>query len=64
MPKVDGVEFLKKARAKYPNLPIFVMTGFSPYSEEEILSFGANGYFEKTTAFADALAKKSATLSA
>ena len=65
MPKMNGVEFLKQARAKYPNLPIFVMTGFSPYTEAEILGFGANGYFEKTsTEFTHFLARKFATLTA
>ena len=49
MPKMDGIEFLKKARAKFPDLPIFVMTGFSPYTADQVLSFGANGYFEKAS---------------
>ncbi len=65
MPKMNGIEFLKQARAKYPTLPIFVMTGFSPYTSEQILGFGANGYFEKTSMeFTRIIAKKFATLSA
>lgn len=65
MPKMNGVEFLKQARSKYPTLPIFVMTGFSPFTEAEILGFGANGYFEKTDlAFTRFLGKKFGTLTA
>ena len=65
MPKMNGVEFLKQARAKYPTLPIFVMTGHSPYTEAEILGFGANGYYEKTSlGFIHTLSKKFGTLSA
>lgn len=47
MPEMDGVEFLKKAKLRYLNLPVFVMTGFSKYSQEEVLAFGASGYFIK-----------------
>lgn len=47
MPILDGVGFLKKAREEFNNLPIFIITGFSPYTEQQILSFGANGYYEK-----------------
>ena len=65
MPKMNGVEFLKQARTKYPTLPIFVMTGFSPFTEKEILALGANGYFEKTDfAFTRFLGKKFGTLTA
>lgn len=65
MPKMNGIEFLKQARAKFPTLPIFVMTGYSPYSEAEVLGFGANGYFEKTSLnFTHFLGKKFGTLSA
>lgn len=47
MPILNGVGFLKKAREQYPTLPIFLMTGFSPYTEKQILGMGANGYIEK-----------------
>lgn len=47
MPMMNGVEFLKNAKRKFPNLPVFIMTGYSPYSEAEILNLGASGYFEK-----------------
>ncbi len=47
MPILDGVGFLKQARKEFKNLPIFIITGFSPYTEKEILNYGANGYFEK-----------------
>lgn len=65
MPKMNGIEFLKQARAKFPALPIFVMTGHSPFTEAEVLSFGANGYFEKPDlSFTHFLGKKFGTLSA
>ena len=47
MPILDGVGFLKAARTRYPGLPIYLMTGYSQYSEEEVLALGATGYFEK-----------------
>lgn len=47
MPVLDGVSFLKKAREEFKTLPIFIITGSSPYTEGEILSYGANGYYEK-----------------
>lgn len=65
MPRMNGIEFLKQARAKFPSLPIFVMTGYSPYTEAEVLGFGADGYFEKTDlGFTQFLGKKFGTLSA
>nr|BFD69150.1 hypothetical protein HAGR004_41720 [Bdellovibrio sp. HAGR004] len=48
MPVLDGVSFLKKAREEFKTLPIFIITGSSPYTEREILSYGASGYFEKS----------------
>ena len=48
MPKMNGIEFLKQARLKLPTLPIFVMSGESPYSKAEIVAFGASEYFNKT----------------
>lgn len=65
MPIMNGVEFLKQARAKFPNLPIYIMTGFSPYSESEVIAFGANGYFEKSSLdFTHFLGKKFGSLTA
>jgi CheY-like chemotaxis protein len=58
MPKMNGIEFLKQARAKFPTLPILVMTGFSPYTEQEVLGFGANGYYEKTQMDVAEIARK------
>ena len=48
MPVMNGIEFLKVARPKYPELPIFMVTGGSPYSEAEVLKFGATGIFGKS----------------
>lgn len=48
MPIMDGYEFLKRARKKFGDkLPIFLITGYSPYALEQIYEAGANGYFEK-----------------
>ena len=58
MPMMDGVEFLKHAKSKFPNLPVFIMTGFSPYSKAEILNFGASGYFDKVNINLESLFSK------
>ncbi len=33
MPKMNGVQFIKKARAKYPNISYFILTGYD-YNDE------------------------------
>ncbi len=48
MPHGNGMELLsniKKLSSKQP--PVVLMTGFSNYSKEQILSSGAAGYMEK-----------------
>lgn len=48
MPIMDGYEFLVRVRKKFGNQPpIFLITGYSPYTLEQIYDAGANGYFEK-----------------
>jgi two-component system chemotaxis response regulator CheY len=49
MPVMSGMEFLKEIRGiNGPLPPIFVMTGGSSYTIEQILEAGAAGYFDKT----------------
>ncbi len=48
MPFMNGMDFIINAKKKYPNLPpIHIMTGHSPFSEEEFYQHGATGYVTK-----------------
>ena len=48
MPGGDGVELLKKIKEKDPSIPIvFLATGFSDYTEEEVCALGAEAVFKK-----------------
>lgn len=40
MPMMDGMEFIKKAKEKYPHLPFFLLTGFdiTPQIDEAVNS--------------------------
>lgn len=49
MPKMSGISFLREARARYPELPIFVMTAHSVHSKSEVMKLGASGYSDKTS---------------
>lgn len=64
MPIMNGIEFLKRARVKFKDLPIFIMTGASLYTKTEILAMGATGYYEKPYIDVDGLLKHYSTLSA
>ena len=41
MPILDGVGFLRGARKQFKDIPIFVISAFSSYTDEEILEAGA-----------------------
>lgn len=41
MPVLDGVGFLRGARKQFKDIPIFVISSFSTYTDEEILEAGA-----------------------
>jgi two-component system chemotaxis sensor kinase CheA len=42
MPNGDGVELLKKIRARHPKIPIIcLLSGYSTYNKEEIIQAGA-----------------------
>ena len=48
MPVMDGVTLLKTVRGKDPKIPIvFIISGQSDYSEEQLLKLGASGYMAK-----------------
>ena len=48
MPKMNGVELLRRVKNKLPDLPvIFLITGFTDVSESEALRLGAAGFVEK-----------------
>tara|TARA_B110001454_G_C12722850_1_gene435540 strand:+ start:7379 stop:7738 length:360 start_codon:yes stop_codon:yes gene_type:complete len=48
MPVMSGVEFLKIAKTLYPDLKVIILTGYSPFTKNQILNdFKADGFFEK-----------------
>jgi YesN/AraC family two-component response regulator len=48
MPEMDGLEFIEKARAKYPKLPIVILSSFGDDAiRDNGLQLGANGYLTK-----------------
>ncbi len=48
MPVMDGIEMLKQAKARYPNLGVILITGYRPeYSWNEVMKAGASGYITK-----------------
>ena len=47
MPKMDGCQFVKAVREKDQETPIICMSGFSDYTDEEIIKWGANENFRK-----------------
>ena len=53
MPVMDGVDFLKAAKARNQHLPVYMMTGYSRYSSKSMKDLGASGYFEKSATLVD-----------
>lgn len=52
MPDGDGIKLLKSLRSKNPDLPVvLMMSGFSQYSRETIISKGAIDLIEKPFPF-------------
>ena len=47
MPKLDGLEFIRKIRGDGYTMPILVMTGFTNHTMETFLRAGASEFFEK-----------------
>ncbi len=49
MPEIDGLTILKDIRAKYPKLPVFLITAFSNTERREIArKFNASEFILKT----------------
>jgi DNA-binding NtrC family response regulator len=54
MPGIDGIEFLKQAKALHPTLPVVVITGHgSEETEKEAIDAGASGFINKPVGFFD-----------
>jgi two-component system, OmpR family, response regulator len=48
MPRVNGLEFTRRAKAGYPQLPVIMVTAFSQfYSPAEILAAGVDAFLQK-----------------
>ncbi len=48
MPVMDGLELTKRIKARTPDLPVIVITGYGTfYTEKQVLSNGADGYIPK-----------------
>jgi DNA-binding NtrC family response regulator len=51
MPKMDGLELLKNVKKVKPEILFILLSGYSDYSEEEILKKGASRLFAKPIDF-------------
>ncbi|MAE75118.1 MAG: hypothetical protein CL675_13580 [Bdellovibrionaceae bacterium] len=48
MPRMDGHEFAKRARDLYPEIPVFMITGYAgEITEEDIVANGVRRVFSK-----------------
>jgi CheY-like chemotaxis protein len=48
MPEMDGLELMKRIKARNPSLPVIVISGYGTFNtERQILSVGADGYIPK-----------------
>jgi len=48
MPEMDGLELMKRIKARDPALPVIVITGYGTFhTERQVLSNGADGYIPK-----------------
>jgi DNA-binding NtrC family response regulator len=47
MPGGDGVELVKKVKGEGSEIPIFLVTGFSDYTSEELTGLGVNAVIFK-----------------
>lgn len=47
MPHMDGLQLLKKVRARRPDVKFFLMTGNSAILEQDALALGAQGFYRK-----------------
>jgi len=48
MPEMDGLELMKRIKARIPSMPVIVITGYGTFNtERQVLSDGADGYIPK-----------------
>ena len=48
MPKMDGMELMKRIKDQMPAMPVIVITGYGTFhTEKQVLSNGADGYIPK-----------------
>ena len=48
LPKMDGIELMKKIKEQNPNMPVIVITGFSGrFTPQDVIAMGADGFFAK-----------------
>lgn len=48
MPEMDGLELMKRIKARNPGMPVIVITGYGTFNtERQVLSDGADGYIPK-----------------
>lgn len=48
LPGMNGVSFAKQAKQQYPNLPIFLTSGYPPEDSDKLIEQGIlSGYFDK-----------------
>jgi DNA-binding response OmpR family regulator len=52
MPKLDGLGFLQQCREKWPELPVFLVSGHATETTgKEVLEAGARGFLHKPFGF-------------
>ncbi len=51
MPKMDGVELLKSVKKIHPDIHFILVSGYSDYSEDQVLKLGAEQLFAKPVEF-------------
>jgi DNA-binding NtrC family response regulator len=48
MPVMDGMQLMKRIKARRPDLPVIVITGYGTFhTEKQVLAGGADGYIPK-----------------
>ncbi len=48
MPKMDGMELMKRIKDQTPAMPVIVITGYGTFhTEKQVISNGADGYIPK-----------------
>jgi DNA-binding NtrC family response regulator len=48
MPEMDGLELMKRIKARSPGMPVIVITGYGTFNtERQVLSDGDDGYIPK-----------------